>query len=268
MFRSILKHSLARPGLALLAVLAAAPMAGAGLFARAPQGQDSSAAAPARPFGVGERASYQVKLGAVRVGSGSLQVVGIERVAGHDTYHTRMRVSGGVPLARVDDKYDSWIDVDGLFSRRFRQDVKEVRYERRRTYEFYPERKEYRRLDNGETGAIPTDRPLDDLSFLYFARTLPLQPGDTYRLDRYFKESGNPVVIKVLRRERVTVPAGTFQTVVVRPVIRTKGLFAEGGEAEVYLTDDARRVPVLIRSKVPLVGSLTMHLTEYQAGTR
>lgn len=221
---------------------------------------------PAAPFGAGEKASYQVKLGVIRVGSGVMQVVGIEKVHGHDTYHARFRLSGGNRIARVDDKFDTWIDVAGHFSRRFKQDQQEVRFERNRTYEFFPEQRQYRRLDNGETGSIPTDRPLDDISFLYYARTLPLKVGETYRLNQYFKESGNPVVLRVLRRETVTVPAGTFRTLVVRPVIRTKGLFSEGGEAEVYFSDDARRIPVMIRSRVPVIGSLTMQMTEYTAG--
>lgn len=223
-------------------------------------------AAPA-PFSAGEKASYQVKLGFISVGSGTMQVVGIEKVHGHDTYHASFRLSGGNRIARVDDRFDTWIDVDEMFSRRFKQDQKEVRYERKRTYEFFPERREYRRLDNGETGSIPTDRPLDDISFIYYARTLPLDVGETYRLNRYFKESGNPVVLQVLRRETITVPAGTFRTVVVRPIIRTKGLFSEGGEAEVYFSDDARKIPVMIRSRVPVIGSLTMQMTEYRPGS-
>lgn len=219
------------------------------------------------PFRAGERAEYQVKLGALSVGSGSMEILGIEEVHGHDTYHASLRVSGGIPLARVDDKLDSWIDVDGLFSRRFRQDVKEVRYKRHRVYDFFPESRTFRRTDNGETGTIPTDRPLDDVAFLYYARTLPLRIGDEYTVPRYFKAEGNPVVIKVLRRETVTVPAGTFRTVVVRPIIRTEGLFGQGGEAEVYFSDDNRRIMVLLRSKVPVVGSLTMHLKSYRSGS-
>ncbi|MEW5929924.1 MAG: DUF3108 domain-containing protein [Gemmatimonadota bacterium] len=255
---------------ALAAVLGLAGIADA----RSPALQQLAAAprdsveaeARAVPFGAGERAEYQVKLGVIRVGSGVMQVVGIEKVHGHDTYHARFRISGGNRLARVDDKFDTWMDVDQHFSRRFKQDQKEVRFERNRTYEFFPERREYRRLDNGETGSIPTDRPLDDISFIYYARTLPLRVGETYRLNQYFKESGNPVVLRVLRRETITVPAGTFRTVVVRPIIRTKGLFSEGGEAEVYFSDDARRIPVMIRSRVPVIGSLTMQMTEYTAG--
>jgi len=262
MFRGIIPGAAGRALLSVFGVLALAHAADAAVRTR----QDT-VRAPARvPFGAGEKASFQVKLGGIPVGKGSLDVVGLAMVDGHRTYHARLRVAGGVPLARVDDKFDSWIDVNGLFSRRFKQDQKEVRFERNRTYEFFPERREWRRLDNGTSGPLHTDQPLDEVSFLYFARTLPLKPGETYTLHRYFKEDGNPVVLKVLRRDTVTVPAGTFHTVVVRPIIRTRGLFGQGGEAEVYLTDDARRIPVLIRSKVPVVGSLTMHLQHYQPG--
>jgi hypothetical protein len=253
-----------------LTALAAVLVLAGGADAHAPAARQEQAAAeetlPVRPFGPGERATFQVKLGAVAVGSGSMQVIGIEQVHGQPTYHTRLRVSGGIPLARVDDKFDSWIDVDGLFSRRFKQDQHEVRFKRNRTYEFYPERREYRRLDNGETGSLPTSRPLDDVSFLYYARTLPLRVGDTYTLNQYFKADGNPVVLKVVRRDTVRVPAGTFPTIVIRPTIKTDGLFGEGGEAEVHFSDDARRIPVQIRSRVPVIGSLTMNLREYQPG--
>jgi hypothetical protein len=242
------------------ALVAAVVLAGAG------RTQEAGRAARL-PFSSGERADYQVKLGALNVGSGYVEVVGTETVGGAQTLHARMRVAGGVPLAHVDDRYESWIDTQGLFSRRFIQDVHEVRYERSRSYEFDPARRTYRRLDKNESGAIPTDKPLDDLSFMYYARTLPLEVGDTYTLTRYFKDSGNPVVLRVVRKETVTVPAGRFRTVVVQPTIRTSGLFGEGGRAEIYFSDDDRRIPVLIKSRVPVVGSLTMALRTYRAGS-
>jgi len=225
--------------------------------------------APVRlPFGTGERADYQVKLGAVSVGSGSVEVVGIETVHGVPTYHARMRVSGGVPLARVNDRYESWIDTEGIFSRRFVQDVHEVGYNRSRSYDFDVARRTWRRTDGSDdTGVLTTSEPLDDLSFMYFARTLPLKVGDQYRLNRYFKESGNPVILRVVRKETITVPAGRFNTVVVQPTIRTNGLFGEGGRAEIFFSDDERHIPVLIKSRVSLVGSLTMALKTYRPGS-
>ena len=217
------------------------------------------------PFGPGERADYQVKLGALSVGSGSVEVVGIETVQGMPTFHTRMRVSGGIPLARVNDRYESWIDTRGLFSRRFVQDIHEVSYRRNRSYEFDVTTRTWRRTDGSDdTGTLPSADPLDDLSFMFYARTLPLRVGDQYRLTRYFKESGNPVILRVVRRETVTVPAGRFNTVVVQPTIRTSGLFSEGGRAEIFFSDDERHIPVLIRSRVSRVGALTMSLKTYR----
>lgn len=255
--------------LTALLALALLPVSAAGAPGGAhPSPRDGGRLAAAVPFGPGERAQYQVKLGVMNVGQGSMEVTGVERVHGHPTYRARLQIAGGIPFARVDNRFESWIDVEGLFSRRFHQDQKEVRFERSRRFDFFPERREYLRTDTGERGSIPTARPMDEVSFLYYARTLPLRVGETYTLDNYYKPDGNPVVLRVLRRETVTVPAGTFRTLVVQPVIQTRGLFGEGGEAEVYFTDDARRILVQMRSRVPVVGSLSLHLQEYAPGER
>ena len=221
------------------------------------------------PFGVGEKSTYRVTLGIVgEVGSGSLEVVDLDTIRGGPSYELRFQLSGGIPFARVDDDFHSWLDAQSLVSRRFKQDQKEVRYERHRAFDFFPEERIWRRTDKNESGALPTDMPLDDVSFLYFIRTLPLDVGKTYTFYRYFHPDGNPVMVKVLRRQTITVPAGTFKTVVVQPVIRTKGLFSEGGKAEVYFTDDERRILVQLKSKVKILKSLDMILENYEPGTR
>jgi len=220
------------------------------------------------PFGPGERLQYDVRLGAFgRRGEGHMEVVGLDSVRGHTTYHVTMAIAGGLLFAKVNDYYQSWFDVSDLVTRRFIQDVDEINYERFRHWELYPEERRFERADNGVEGDLPTDQPLDDVSFLYFVRTLPLEVGDEYSFDRYFREGGNPVVIRVLRTDTVTVPAGTFETVVVQPIIQTKGLFSQGGEAELHFTTDERRLMVYMKSKVPLVGALSLHLAEITEGT-
>ena len=121
------------------------------------------------------------------------------------------------------------------------------------------------RARDGETDVGFLEGALDDVSFLFLARLLPLEVGQRYEFDRYFKDEGNPVVIEVLRREEIRVPAGTFQTIVVRPIIQTGGAFGDGGEAELYLTDDDRRA--IVRLKVGMaVGAGNLFLTDYQPG--
>ncbi|HEX5579987.1 MAG TPA: DUF3108 domain-containing protein, partial [Gemmatimonadaceae bacterium] len=59
----------------------------------------------------------------------------------------------------------------------------------------------------------------------------------------------NPVVLTGLRTEPVKVEAGSYTATVVRPTIRTSGLFSEGGQAQVWFSDDAQRYPVQIKTK-------------------
>lgn len=218
------------------------------------------------PFGVGERLEYDVSLGVVHVGNGYFRVTRLDTVRGRATYRLEMHLHGGAGFVKVDDNMTSWLDVATLVSRRFEQDQKEFRYKRQRTLEFFPEDKTYFQPEKNERGVIATDQPLDDISFLYYARTLPLEVGHTYTLHRYFDPKGNPVTIQVVRRDTVKVPAGTFATIVVRPVIQTKGLFGKGGRAEVYFTDDDRRLVVQVRSSVPVVGNLNMYLKSFAPG--
>ena len=212
----------------------------------------------------GERAQYELRLGGRAVGSGSLEVLGEERVSGHVTMHAVLQVSGGVLFARVNDRFDSWIDPERLFSRKFVQDQQELTKHRYREYAMSPERKTFSSAEDGAEAPMSSQQPLDDVSFLFYARSLPLNVGDVDTIPRYFKP-GHDVILRVLRRQRITVPAGTFETVVVQPTItNVGGLFGQGGEAEVYFTDDVARTIVQIRSKVPVVGSLSLHLKEFR----
>lgn len=220
------------------------------------------------PFGPGEQFTYDVRVGLFgQVGESSLEVVGIDTVRGSPTYHLRLLMQGGIPLARVDNRFESWMETRSLAALRFEQQQREARYRRYRMFDFFPEEKRWIRLDIDDEGDLPTDMPLDQVSFLYFVRTMPLVVGETYTMDRYFQERGNPVVIKVLRRDTVTVPAGTFATIVVEPIIQTRGLFGEGGEARVYFTDDERRMLVKLDSRMPILRTLRMELKSYQTGT-
>jgi len=223
-------------------------------------------AAPA-PFGPGERMEYKVKIGIFSVGEGSMRVESLDTVRGHMTYRASMAIKGGLGPADVDDITTTWFSVTDLVSYRFVQNLHEVNYRSFRHYELYPSEDLWERTDNDESGPLGSEMPLDDISFVYFIRTLPLEVGKTYTFDRYFKDEGNPVTIKVLRKAEREVPAGKFKTIVVQPIIKTAGLFGEGGNAELYFTDDDRRILVYMRSNIPhFPGSLTLHLKSYQPG--
>jgi Protein of unknown function (DUF3108) len=212
------------------------------------------------PFGVGERAEYSVKFGFIPAGSGSMEVIGVDTVRGRAAYHTVFRVRGGIPGYRVMDRLESWMDMHSLAALRHRQELSEGSRERERQFEIYPEKGFYVADEKDTAATVPL--PLDDGSFLYFVRTVPLEVGRQYTFNRYFRPDRNPVVIKVLRRERINVPAGTFDAIVIQPIIKTRGVFSEDGHAEVWLSDDSSRVMLQMKSHLRF-GSLNLYLKSY-----
>ncbi len=216
------------------------------------------------PFNVGERAEYNLKYGIFHAGTSVTEVLGIDTVRGQETWHTIFTVRGGVIGYRINDKFESWMDTRTLASLRIRQDQREGGYERDRQLEIFPERKEY--VENGGEPKPTVDAPLDDGSFVFFLRTIPLVVGEEYSFDRYYRPDRNPVRIQVLRRERISVPAGSFNTIVIRPIIKARGVFSENGRAEVWLTDDSLRLVVQIKSRMK-VGSINLYLKQYRPAT-
>lgn len=218
------------------------------------QAQDRPATVP---FAVGERLSYDVKFGPLKAGRGTMEVMEVVDVRGRPAWRVALRVKGGITFFKVNNVLESWIDTTTFSSLRFVQDFDQTGSDRQKTYEIFPERQEYQ---DGEKAPVPSvEFPLDDAAFIYFARTLPLEIGVTYSFDRYFKPDRNPVRIKVLRRERIKVPAGTFQTIVVQPIIKAKGIFSENGKAEIWFTEDERRLMVQMKTNLS-IGSLSLYL--------
>jgi hypothetical protein len=218
-----------------------------------------------RPFATGERLEYDLRYAGLRVGRGSAELLPLETIRGRVAYHAEFRVTGGTWFYHVNDVLSSWIDTTTITSLRFAQDNREGGRHTERQYEIFADRAVFReRADTVDQQSMPD--PLDDAAFLYFVRTVPLELGQTYEWNRYFRPDRNPVKVIVLRKERITVPAGTFDAIVVRPIIKTRGIFAEGGEAQLWLADDSTRILLQMKTKLP-IGSIGLFLTSYRPGS-
>lgn len=262
-------------------------LAGASAAAYGQAGDGRAAADPAGdlalfaddwPFPVGERAEYDVTFGPVRVGRASLAVEKAELVRGEAAYRLAFELEGGPIFYKIDDRTVSWLAPDPYRALRFEQVLREGGYQRHRRYELDQERSTFDRQDwNEEAGEYRThdeeravEMPplaLDEVSFLYLVRTLPLEVGRTYRFENYFEEEGNPVIVEVLRRESVRLRSGRYETVVVRPIIKAGGLFGEDGRAEVFVAEDETRAIVQLKVRMG-VGAVNMYLREYEPGIR
>jgi hypothetical protein len=216
------------------------------------------------PWQAGERLEYQVKFSFITAGSASIEVLGVEPIRGHDAWHTQFQLKGGRFGYDVAYHFDSWIDVTSLASLRFHSDADQNGKDRIKRYEIFPDRAVF--IDEtpnplGTAEQPSVENPLDDGSFLHFIRTVPLEVGKTYEYPRYFRPDRNPVTVKVIKREKIKVPAGEFAAIQIQPVINTPGktMFSKGGNAKLWLSDDANRYVLQVKT-VLAVGSINLYL--------
>ncbi len=216
---------------------------------------------PRYPFSVGEHFEYSAKIGMLKLGDASIRVAGLDTVRGEPTYKFRFQLEGGNFLFRIKNTLESWTTVTDFKSLRFRNDNTENDKNRLREYDIYPDSGFYRQ--RGKEGTQPTpSHPLDDASLLYFVRTTPLEVGKVYRFANYFMDDKNPLLIRVLKIEAMELPDGTkANCFVLNPVIDDRGMFADRAEARLWITDDVRRIPVQIRSKLAF-GTVTLRLAQ------
>ncbi len=213
---------------------------------------------------VGERLEYDAKFGFINIGSAALIVVGIDTIRDAASLHIRFVIDGGNFLYRLHNEWDSWIGLHDFASRRFIQDHDEGSRRYRNAYEIFPDSGYYRH-EGIDTIAPTSVQPLDDAAFFYFVRTVELEPGERYEFNRYFKPDRNPVILEVIGRDTIDVPAGRFNCIVVRPIIEGGGIFREGAEGKLWISDDDRRIVVQIKSKF-FFGHLTFRLRKLEPG--
>ncbi|HWR59917.1 MAG TPA: DUF3108 domain-containing protein, partial [Thermodesulfovibrionales bacterium] len=90
----------------------------------------------------------------------------------------------------------------------------------------------------------------DALSSFYYLRTLRLEVGKSVYVTIFDSKKVWNVEVQVLRKEKVEVPAGVFDTIVVKPLMKSEGIFFRKGDIHIWLTDDERRIPVMLKTKV------------------
>jgi hypothetical protein len=212
-------------------------------------------------FQVGERLTFNAKVSAFNAGKATISVEGIEMVRGIPTFHTIFDIRGRVLFKKFANHYESWFDTTNLVSLRAIQKTDDVD----KKYEFFPDKKIY--IKNGDGIENPSvSMPIDESSFIYYLRSLPLEVGKIYTVDRYYHADKNPIVVTVLRKEHISVPAGEFDAIVLKPVIQSNGLFSVKADAEVWLASDSSHTLLRLKSKLPL-GTLYLELKEIERPT-
>jgi hypothetical protein len=111
----------------------------------------------------------------------------------------------------------------------------------------------------------PVPRPVyDPISIIYHFRTLELAPGKMYEFTLISDGKVYTVHGRVMKREKVTTPVGTFDALLVEPQMASAGVQREE-RLFIWYSDDERRLPLRIRTEVKF-GSVTATLKSVTAG--
>jgi len=220
---------------------------------------------PALPFAVGERLVYDGRVRGIG-GRGTMWIQGPVDVRGVPTFELHFDFSARVGPFTVSQKSTSWLDPERMATMRFEKRERHLLVHRDESVEMFPDERRWRSRD-GESGASPTDAPLDELSFIYFVRTLSFASDSTQRFARHFDLNRSPTLIRILGREQVSTPAGSFGTVVVEMRVRDPEHYKGEGTIRFSISDDRCRLPVRIESNIPDAGNVVLTLADAGADT-
>jgi len=222
----------------------------------------------AQPFRAGEWLRFTVHYGFINAGSAYLEVPEVREWNGRPVYKLVATAKSNnfidnVLRYKVRNRIESLWDSTGHFSWRYSESRREGKHHAQSEILFDYGKQEARYQD-GKTFPIPPEVQ-DALSSFYFTRTQALPLGGSVFFDYHASRKSVPLEVKVLGRETVETPAGTFACVVVEPILKAGGIFKNKGRLVIWLTDDERRMPVLMKSKV-MIGSISATLVEAKRG--
>jgi hypothetical protein len=221
---------------------------------------------PNKAFGLGEKLEYDVGYKFITAGHATMSIAPQPaKIGDRQTYDVSFDVkttSSFDKVFKVRDSYKTYLDMDGIFPWRFEQKVREGKYSR----DFAANIDQKNHVAKTTEGSFKVSPYVHDiLSAFYYIRALDLskvKKGQSLVLQNFYGTKAHELRVRFLGKERVETDAGTFDCVIVEPLVVEGGLFKNEGRIVVYLTDDERKIPVKVSTKV-LIGSIDGELTGY-----
>lgn len=230
---------------------------------------------PNNAFTTGEKLTFEINYGFITAGTAQMMIapntVNINARPVYDITFTVNSSSAFGSVYKVNDYYKCYLDQGGLFPWRFEQHIKEGNYQRDFEALFdqvYKKVKTYTGEKDPKKFEGEFDIPQyvhDGISAFYYVRTQSfagMKPGDVMKLQNFYNDKTYPLDVKYLGKETIEVPAGEFNCIKVQPYFIEGGLFKSEGDITVWLTDDDRKMPVKVSSKI-IIGSVDVDLTDY-----
>ncbi len=234
-------------------------------------------ACPARaqvlPFSVGEKLTFILKWGFIPAGEAVLEVLPPKKINGEDANHFVLAARSNSfvdPFYKVRDRIESFTDTGMTRSLHYIKKQREGSTDKDIVVAFDWDDKTAQYSNYGELiDPIPLlPGTFDPLGAFFYTRLTVGTNVD--EVSRPVTDGKKNVIgrARVVKREKITVPAGTFDTYKLEPVMKdVGGVFRKSKNAKlhVWVTTDSRRMLVKVKSKV-IVGSFVGELVSAIAG--
>jgi hypothetical protein len=221
---------------------------------------------PAASFSVPESLQYDLSWKGIKAGTALLEIT---------NYGERFRITSQAQSAKwvsvfytVDDRIESILlkSLTGTFLGHpvnYRLRIREGRHRRDKEIIFDHAAGKATYIDHlakeQKDVEVPTS-VFDPISGFYYLRTLNFTVGNPVYLTIFDSKKVWNVEVKILRKERISLPSGIFNTIVVQPLMKSEGIFNKKGDILIWLSDDSKHIPVKLETKVA-IGSVIATLT-------
>ncbi len=218
-------------------------------------------------FSYGEKLTFAVKYKFITAGYAVMSVdpkaTTVSNRPCYDIKFTMRTTNSFDKIFKVRDTYRTWVDVDGIFPWKFQQQVREGDYKK----DFSANIDQKEKLARTTKGTFDTPEYVQDvLSAFYYTRAYDIgsmKAGQSFTLKNFYDKKTHELKVKVLGKETISVKAGKFRCIKVEPMVKEGGLFKSEGTITIWLTDDDRKMPVKVSTKVA-IGSIDSELISYE----
>jgi hypothetical protein len=219
-----------------------------------------------KAFAPGEKLIYEVRALSIVAGEASLEVDSAVNVGIRPCLPLVAKAKAAFPFSTVypvKDVQTSYFDAVDFLTWKFENNVSEGNYRAQNSEKYDQVKHRLWRRHNQEAPEEVDVPPFvqDLISCFYYFRLLPIEVGKKYSVPTSSTGKNYNLVIKVIRRENITIPMGTFDCYLVRPFVKNDTVFRNERDIDLWVTADSRHVPILIKSGI-VVGSIDVTLLQ------
>lgn len=219
-----------------------------------------------KSFAAGEKLKYEVRAIGILGGYATLEVDDYMSIQGRPCYPLTARAKSAFPFSTfypVNDVQTSYFDAVDFITWRFENDVHEGNYNAHNRENYDQIKHTLVRQHNQEPTEQDDIQPFtqDIISCFYYFRLLPLEVGKKYLVPTCSGGKNYKMIVKVFSREKVTVPAGTFDCFRCKPFVKYGTVFRNKEDIDLWITADDRHIPILIKSAI-VIGDIEVSLLD------